>query len=193
MGRRTQPRSTTSRLDVDGKTLYVVTRPDQTVVSIRSTPWGRGATGAPLHVVSDPNPAVALAKAQRWLLLHQAPDGATGPGGQVPLDPPPPVDPPMDPWDIDDDSEWSTTNKDDRVRLHQLQMIEARTLLDAYGIRTKSELRQRLNDMAASAHPDHGGDPAHWRRVHGAYRFLHRQLFDELPASYDRELGDSPS
>ena len=66
-----------------------------------------------------------------------------------------------------------------------VQVQEARKILGAQHCRTQSELKQRLLIISKTEHPDHGGDPERWRKLHGAYVFLHERLKPELSQSYD--------
>ena len=68
---------------------------------------------------------------------------------------------------------------------HEIGRAVRQNAQRAQHCRTQSELKQRLLIISKTEHPDHGGDPERWRKLHGAYVFLHERLKPELSQSYD--------
>lgn len=188
-------RTQTDYLSYDGWHVYIQVRDRQTVITVRSQkhqPGVAGTTSATnlVHRCQAHSQVAAWVKFLAWANAHpsgvsndQNDDGGGGFGGPVPPGPQPSS---WDAWSVDDDgnaapSDWQFVSDSDRVRYRQLRMIEARSLLNAYDIRSRSQLRNHFARLALQHHPDHGGDESKWVRMQGAYSYLKQALVDELP------------
>jgi len=71
--------------------------------------------------------------------------------------------------------------------------MQERTYYDILGIsevNTRSEVKEAYKKLAPASHPDHGGDPAEFKRIQTAYE----TLYDEkLRGDYDEMLSSDPS
>ena len=168
-------RRRTSRTTMAGWTVYVIEDPDlgRTNVIVRAQPWKRGADNTPAFKTMDAVSALAILKAQQWCETHPAGDNAEAGedgGGST-----------ENCW-----SAWEPGgSKPTEADLEIVQVQEARKILGAEHCRTQSELKRRLVVISQTEHPDRGGNPERWRKLHGAYLFLFDHMRPELGQSYD--------
>ena len=170
----------TDRLTIDGWTVYVQERSRGAVATIRHQPWSVSTAGPPEAVIQANSCGVVLQKVERWISDRSQPAA----GCRTTTD----TAPPMEAWDVELEGDWEAHSPAEVDRLRQVQLMEARSLLGAFGINDRQALKTHFRQLAMTNHPDHGGDRQAWDRLHGAYKFLDHYLNPRIANSYDSQI-----